>query len=280
MINNTRCMLTVITCILMLVTITSAAVTGDPSADGWSFGGNSLQNGVYTRGAMVYGFDVYSAALTVAAGSSLEISDGDYSWLAGDTVLGLGGKVNIAITAAQAGWTEFSDDVSFPVSSDTKLIAKFGVASATAFASTIAPGNGNGASSLSGGDFGVGAIQLRTTSDPTTTNYWSPYEGTLQRLASSTYISRYVDTNVSYLAGRLIWQYDNNLVTSWEFLLNTSLVARLDPAGTVPTAGSLGVMAVQHDNDDYTDALLIVPEPATMALLALGSLCLRRNQRA
>jgi hypothetical protein len=250
----------------------NASITGNPSADGWTSAGNSLENGTYVRGIANYGFDAYGTGFTVQSGSSLDISAGSLSWLAGDTVLGVGGVFH-AISAAEAGWGAFTGGgVNALLSNPTgpKLQAKFGTSAATWAASTVAPGAGNGAGS---GSLGGGTVQVRTSGYNTPT-LWATGSGLLQSLADPSHIDWTGHARPDAAVARVIWNYDSSTaeVGSWELLLNTSLLDRLYPGWLLPSIGDMAIATAQNGDNDYTDALVnmsAVPEPTTMIAGAL-----------
>lgn len=269
-----------VVCTLTLPAI-AAIVSGNPDSDaGWSLVGHSLENGVYVTGNANYGYNAYGTGFTVQAGSNLEIFDGEYSWMAGDTVLGVGGKF-VSITAAQAGWSAFSGNtVNSLLSADNgpKLQVKFGTSNATWSTSTVAPDSGNGDSSSSAGG---GRIQIRT-SGWNTASLWQASSGLLLPLEEDGHIL-WSGGLVDRRFARVVWAFDSvtQEVSSWELLLNVSLVARLNPAyeELLPDIGDLAIMTVQDRESSYTDALVTtIPEPATLALLGIGGLLLRRKK--
>lgn len=254
----------------------AASLSGNPAADGWALLGHSLENGVYSRGAANYGFNIYSAEYTVAAGSDLEIADGANSWLVGDTVLGLGGTF-AGITAGDAGWGAFTGNgVNSILGNETKLTAKFGTSTAAFTSSSIAPdaGNGNG----SGGVMGTGGVTMRTSGWNSLSDNaaWIAGDGVLQPVSEASHISRNGGT-INRFAGRMIWEWDaaNEVVVGWQLLLNTSLANRIDPslAASTPVLGDMAIASVQFHDAAYTDALVntaAVPEPAALTLAAMG----------
>jgi hypothetical protein len=285
--------------VLMLTASGHAAVSGDPVADGWALTGNSLENGVHVRGSANYGYDAYTAGLTVQSGSDLEISDDSLSWLVGDTVIGVGGVFN-AISAEDAGWTSYSGNAVnslLPTTSPysgPKLQAKFGTADATWSASTTAPSGGNGNSSSSSGG---GRVQVRTSAyfrtgtplggqtEPWT---WDGNSGQLLVLDKVSHIKwdsgAYSTDLLDKKFARMIWIWDdvNHQVASWQLLLNVSLMDRANPsfAGLLPGIGDMAIMTVQDNDGAYTDAVVaIAPEPTSLALIGAGGLVLLRRRR-
>lgn len=262
----------------------AATVTGNPLADGFAFQGNSLSNGSYVRGSANYGFDMFRTVLTVTEGSNLVTGTGDGAWNVGDTVLAVGGVFQ-AITAEDAGWTDFSGNgVNSLYNSSTalKLQAKFGTAAGTWSTSTIAPGLGNGSGSL--GDGGVGAMQVRT-SGSNSFGFWAANADTLNPLASSGHIERFGGSaGMNASVARLIWNCDDSgRVVSWEILLNATLLANLTTpgyTGMIPNADFSAIMTVQNGDGAYTDGLVQgVPSPGALALMGLAGILGSRRRR-
>lgn len=262
-------------------------ITGDPSADGWFSGGNALSNGTYVKGNGNYGYETFSVGLIVESGSDLDIADGAFSWLPGDTVLGVGGRFE-SITPGEAGWAGFTGgavNALLPAGdnpSALKLQAKFGTNLATWFTSSTAPDAGDGNSSSSSGG---GRVQIRTsgffgatvvTPGQTEPWTWAGNSGQLLVLDKSSHIDwDGVSPQPDKRAARMIWNYDatSGHVSSWELLLNTSLLDRLVPGQLLPAIGDQVVLTVQNGSGPFTDALVetaLIPEPSAMVLAAFG----------
>lgn len=287
----------VIACLLFAGGVQASTVTGVPSSDaGWTMMGHSMENGVHVKGSANYGYNTYAAGFTVQAGSNLEITDANDSnldWLAGDTVLGVGGEF-ASITASEAGWGAFGGigmNSLLPASSGPNLQAKFGTSDASWFSSTIAPASGDGNSSSSNGG---GRVQVRTsgffqtgTPNPGQTEPWTwdGNSGQLLVLDKDSHIDwDGASSQPSKYTARMIWDWDSNLgqVSSWQLLLNVSLLERNAPGdftGIYPSIGDPAILTVQDGAGAYTDSLVnVVPEPSTLSLLALtGLFALRRR---
>lgn len=257
---------------LLAASTLAMPVTGNPLTDGWNSFGNSLDSGTYVRGEANYGFQTFGVGFAIQAGSNLEISDGNYSWNAGDTVLAVGGVVQ---TPSSPGWTISGTTPNSLFSNPTgpKLQVKFGTAAATWTTSTIAPGAGNG---LGGGGNGGGSIQIRTPAymtqnQPTTPGEvydWASFSGKLLLPAKPGHISGPSGLVLDTHMARFIWNYDPNTgeVGSWEILLNVSLLATLNPnyTGLLPGLGDMAILTVQNGDNAYTDALVRGTPSATV----------------
>lgn len=243
------------------------SVTGNAATDGWTAGGNSLSSGTYVRGDANYDYDTYSTAMT--AGAGLVTGTGASDWNLGDSVVGVGG----IFTSATPSWTitGSAPNSLLTTGAALKLQAKFGTSTANFAASSIAPNAGNGLGSF-GTNGGSGAAQVRTTGY-NSANDWLTGAGILTAPTSSHFERNESPANDDVTvdgdlnAARLIWNTDSNgLVTSWEILLDTSLLGRIDGAYSAPAAGDLALMTVQNGDNGFTDALVSTPSAQAVPL--------------
>ncbi|MCC5827984.1 MAG: PEP-CTERM sorting domain-containing protein [Phycisphaeraceae bacterium] len=268
----------------------AASVTGDPSVDsGWILGGNSFDKGVYVQGSGTFSYDIYSASFTLdAVGHSAIINSftgAGLDWLAGDRIVGLGGKF-VGNTIANTGWDAgewewkpysgggeaFNDDVS----GSSNPQAKFGTSAATWSPSTVAPLNGNGSGST--GDGGFGAIHMRTQisfGNRTDAGNGIPDLPDLLRRVDGLGSAVTMDNEF----GRLVYIADGQVPESWQWLLNIDLLERNFAGDPTPLPGDLAIASVQRGTNRFTDGLInVVPEPTSLALLAVGGLVLLRRR--
>lgn len=260
-------------------------ITGNPSADaGWTFNGNSLNNGTYIRGGGTFSYDIYTKSFVVAADDAALISKG---WTAGDTVIGLGGiMVSNDLLAIHDGWA--TDGVTAVAGSDNtvngvdfttsiRIVSKFGVSPTSWSASTVKPNAGNGLGSGSGGDGGDGTIEL-------TTNAGDIVSGNAGTLINATNAfqdtfngSNWVQTSLSNKSFSLYeYQMSGTLLSSWEMMLDTTKLGSLYPYTNIPQPGDRLNQALQRSVNtvQFTDGLAVaapVPEPSAAILSALGA---------
>lgn len=246
------------------------SVTGDPATDGWQGFGNSLSLGTYIRGTGGFSFQVYRDSFTLTSNSTLFA---DTFWNAGDTILALGG-----VTTGQYIY-------------EPRLVAKFGSAGANFSASSTLtpPGNGNG--SFSGGNAGLGGVQVDYQyefGDTQTNQLLAGQTGVLNNPNDLLYYTPAGSVNLDesyYAAVDADFTRTNgaDVLESFEVFLDISqLQGDGEYTNGLPVINGISDMALQQNQDIYTDALL-VPEPSTLALaglslVALGWL-LKRSRR-
>jgi hypothetical protein len=239
--------------------------SGDPEADGWVFGGHSLDAGVYVRGSGGFAYDIYTTSFTLGSGSAL-LGDG---WSEGDVIVGLGGVIDPV-------------DVNPNLTHSVRIVSKFSAGNDTWSA------GGTGSFSSAGGD---GAVLLATNgplSPSGNTGHLNPFGGfggsrvptaldpgqiheipLLQRIEGG-----FVNTGADTAAGKLIYLRegpdfaDSNtgsvaqLLSSWQVFLNVSMLdTGAEPA--VPEEGDRAVQALQRSSGASTDGLVTIQAPVS-----------------
>ncbi len=253
----------VFTAVGVLSASAQSSVTGNPAADGWQGFGNSLSLGTYIRGSGAFSFQVYRDNFSLSSSSTLWSNT---IWGTGDSILAMGG-----VTTGQYIY-------------EPRLVAKFGSAGANFSASSTLtpPGNGNG--SFSGGNAGLGGVQvdyqyefgLTQTNQLVSgqTGVLTPTDDLLYYTPQgSTNFANTIDQNVPYYAAvdaSFTRTNGADVLQSFEVFLDVTL---LEQAGEftngLPVINGVSDMALQQNQDIYTDALL-VPEPSTLALAGLS----------
>ena len=259
-------------------------LTGDPSADGWTAGANSLQNGFYIRGGANFSYDLFRTAYTVTAGSPLAAMANP--WAAGDRVLAMGGVI-VPTTASAAGWAAFTGAApNANLAANVRIVSKFTSAPSAWSASGVAPGAGNGAGSYMNGDGGLGAVLVSTSPGQVT----SAGAGLLTVPANANQWAGTAGSNgptISTQSARVVYGVDaGGLLRSWELLLNTTLLAGANTGLPTPTDAGRWNQALQSGTSStlITDGLLpagdnVVPTPAAGLLLGLGAAVLGLGRR-
>ncbi|TVR70029.1 MAG: hypothetical protein EA415_13440, partial [Sphaerobacteraceae bacterium] len=229
--------------------------TGNPQADGWVSGGNSLDSDVFVTGTGAFAYEIYTTAFTLEAGSSL-LGDG---WNTGDQVVGLGGFID-------------PEDNNPNLTHSVRIVSKF----SSGYDSWSAPGTGS--FSGAGGD---GALLLATRaplSPSGNTEHLNPFAGygssrvatelvpgeiheipLLQRRVSGStvqpgteagkfiYLSNgpdFVDTSSGESAP---------LLSSWQVFVNVSMLD--DEVAPIPEEGHNAVQSLQRSTGVFTDGL-------------------------
>ena len=258
-------------------------LTGDPSADGWALGANSLQAGTYVRGNGNFSYDLFRASYALGSGSPLAAMANP--WSVGDQVLALGGVV-APTTAAAAGWAAFTGGpVNGKLAANVRVVSKFTSSPSAWSASGVAPGLGDGAGSFSNGDGGLGAVLVSTPSGQVT----SAGAGVLTVPVNANQWSGTAGSNgpaIDPSTSRVIYAVDTSgRLRSWELFLNTTLLASANTGLPTPNAAGRWNQALQAGQSSVflTDALSpgenVVPAPAAGILLGVGATALAFGRR-
>ncbi len=287
-------------------------ITGNPAADlGWAANSNSLQNTNYVRGTANFAFDTYSFEMRIPTGMNALTATG---WNAGDRVVGLGGVFTAPMTPTDLGYapgTVFTGPAQNSLlNTNSRFIAKFGTNTASNIfsPSTVPPNAGNGAGSHSSGNGGIGSVHVSIASNRLSlanagmliTPDLSPNgSGGFDNVAQYVTVGATGANGIDLLVGsafpsaRYIYNLDGSgLLTSWEVLLNTTMVGQYPNPNIIvgqPTGGGNWILSVQAGSGaaPFTDGLLVTDPffeaPAPPAFFALlfggaGVLAVRRRR--
>jgi hypothetical protein len=251
--------------------------SGNPIADGWHFGGQSLTTGaswvgpapdLFAGGGFAV-YDLYFNHATVTAEFLTECGPTCSAWNIGDTIIGMGAVFPSDITGGNQSNTGY-------------VFLKFGVTSSIYSLSTFSQPLGNGNRDHNNGQGGLGSVlttlnvpAVTGVSAPTTAFQWNNVVANPGiDIAPGTYIA------FSSIVGV------NSLFQSFQGYLNVDLLNAQNPTGLGPfTFGGNSIVGVRDGGNPSleTNALIAaVPEPATGLLAAgalLAGLLLRRRAR-
>ena len=257
----------------------AGAITGNPLTDGWAFQGNSLEDGVYVRGAGGWDYDVYSGSFLLELGNPLlGISA---NWQAGDVILGLGGV------------SKQDDNITF------RSVTKFGGGGPDNAFAPADPGPGVG-STASGG---VGAVLTgfnfrrdnAASGSPEKALNDASWNGGFVAPTAFTYVSSLGSVTYSSDAtvtdyARIIALFDNvgdptnpDVVSSWQSLLNISAMMRDSRfADGTPIEEANSIVTWQRSTGTSTDAFAVtsvIPVPGPLLLILSGFVLMGATKR-
>lgn len=272
----------------------SFTLTGNPVIDpGWTYQGRALDNGGYVRGTANYNFNIYTTEFNLNAGSNPLTNSG---WNAGDRIVGMGGTF-LNLSPTQLGWpagTVFTGPAqNSQLAANTRVISKFGVPNPTNVfnPSSTAPNvNTGGLGSHSGGNGGIGSVQVSIASNRFTAAnagiLLTPSNLTGGAVTTPDNVAQWMGTvgsngldlfdagTNSFPSARYIYTVDpSGFLASWQVLLNISMVAQYPGSSPIlPIGGGDWIQAVQTGGGagSFTDGLITTdpffPAPAPPAI--------------
>ncbi len=249
-------------------------LTGNPATDGWTFVGNSVGNApvIWARdnGAPRVNYDVYRKTFTLGAGDTFS-TPGAFAGSAGGALVG--GSWAVGDLIIGIGVTSLAD-----LSSATFKVDLAGTGTWTAAPSVGAAG---GIASFSGG--GPGSFQSQMLQAIANGQY-APQANQYKNLAGTTFPAGTTDFKPAMRGWALVDGADPNAYTfnELQWLVNYSEMVRLGMP--VPPIGASSKIVVGMNATDVAFAADLrpagpVPEPGTLALLALGLLAGARRLR-
>ncbi len=240
-------------------------ITGNPLSDAWTYIGNSASPGNFNNqsGGAIYSADIYTTLFPL----TLSTLSAATSWSLGDIIVGVGGVFtatgNTTLTYDGAGG-----------STSTRIVVKYGSPTATWQPNSPIPAS-PGYGSLAHGE--AGSVLLGTfayTFSPAFSGQFAvPNDSPELQLSGSV---APIDPSV----GRDITEWTGGTLTGFETFLNLTLLSAQVPASNVQP-GAKFILDLQNNHSEYQDSqgTLATPEPASAALLALGTLLLTSRRR-
>lgn len=220
-----------------------AQVTGDPGTDsGWTAATSTL---LFEDAA--FSANYYTTTFNLAAGSSL-LGTGQ-GWNVGDTIIGVGGVFNSAASISYSG--------NFVT---TRFVIKYGTSSEAWTA-----GSSGGAAAALGG---TGTIELGTSTDVLSASSGLEAPANTPEEITGPSSTAVISDDV----GQIITSWNGSgpgTIVGFEEYLDLSLLHTQVPSEGVTTTTPM-IVDLQIGSGNFTDTLVTVPEPSTLALLAAG----------